>query len=310
MDYYDKVIMAPMVRVGTLPMRLLAKRHGCQMIYGEEARDVCAIDINMGCPKFFSVQGGMGSALLSKPETIKDIRLLSNDNDTIDLLKIIESTGVKAIAVHMREIPERPKDPAHWDRLTNIMANASFGVPIIANGDIFSKPDLAACKSKTSANSLMIARGAIRNVSVFSPGEDMVPIEELVRQYIRLSLEMDNFYQNTKYVVTQMVTENNVQATAEGRGTSSAKNFDALCKVWGLEEDQKEILGRKKKINSTNISDKPTTTASTTSSSTTSTITTAKHQLDEEKDIDKSTDKQDDDGEEPCLKKYRKEHCA
>jgi Dihydrouridine synthase (Dus) len=31
-------------------------------------RDVDAIDINMGCPKKFSVGGGMGSALLSDPE--------------------------------------------------------------------------------------------------------------------------------------------------------------------------------------------------------------------------------------------------
>jgi hypothetical protein len=31
-------------------------------------RDVAGIDINMGCPKRFSVQGGMGAALLSKPD--------------------------------------------------------------------------------------------------------------------------------------------------------------------------------------------------------------------------------------------------
>lgn len=30
----------------------------------------------MGCPKHFSVQGGMGSALLKKPETIKDVTSL------------------------------------------------------------------------------------------------------------------------------------------------------------------------------------------------------------------------------------------
>lgn len=30
--------------------------------------DVSAIDINMGCPKQFSVQGNMGSALLKTPD--------------------------------------------------------------------------------------------------------------------------------------------------------------------------------------------------------------------------------------------------
>lgn len=36
-------------------------------------KDVAAIDINMGCPKSFSVSGGMGAALLSKPELIHDV---------------------------------------------------------------------------------------------------------------------------------------------------------------------------------------------------------------------------------------------
>ena len=35
--------------------------------------DVDGIDINMGCPKSFSLKGGMGAALLTQPEKIKDI---------------------------------------------------------------------------------------------------------------------------------------------------------------------------------------------------------------------------------------------
>jgi tRNA-dihydrouridine synthase 2 len=36
---------------------------------------VAAVDINMGCPKHFSVHGGMGAALLRKPEVACDVRL-------------------------------------------------------------------------------------------------------------------------------------------------------------------------------------------------------------------------------------------
>lgn len=36
-------------------------------------RDVAAVDINMGCPKRFSLQGDMGAALLKKPEIAADI---------------------------------------------------------------------------------------------------------------------------------------------------------------------------------------------------------------------------------------------
>lgn len=35
--------------------------------------DVAAIDINMGCPKEFSIKGGMGAALLANPDRAKDI---------------------------------------------------------------------------------------------------------------------------------------------------------------------------------------------------------------------------------------------
>ena len=36
-------------------------------------QDVDGIDVNMGCPKSFSLKGGMGAALLSHPEKITNI---------------------------------------------------------------------------------------------------------------------------------------------------------------------------------------------------------------------------------------------
>jgi tRNA-dihydrouridine synthase 2 len=39
--------------------------------------DIAAIDVNMGCPKSFSISGGMGAALLSKPDLIHDVMLFS-----------------------------------------------------------------------------------------------------------------------------------------------------------------------------------------------------------------------------------------
>ena len=39
LDYRDKVILAPMVRVGTLPMRLLALDYGADIVYSEEIVD-------------------------------------------------------------------------------------------------------------------------------------------------------------------------------------------------------------------------------------------------------------------------------
>lgn len=39
LSYNNKVILAPMVRVGTLPMRLLALQYGADIVYTEELID-------------------------------------------------------------------------------------------------------------------------------------------------------------------------------------------------------------------------------------------------------------------------------
>lgn len=39
LNYANKIILAPMVRIGTLPTRLLALRHGADIVYSEEIID-------------------------------------------------------------------------------------------------------------------------------------------------------------------------------------------------------------------------------------------------------------------------------
>ena len=153
MHYADRVLCGPMVRISSLPFRLLALEYGADVVFSEELidfrlaqcvrvengtgfheaevsssfmsnidlvgtvefivpgaerpmlqvhksrekdrlviqlgtadgeralkaarlveNDVAGIDINMGCPKKFSIQGGMGSALLDHPDQIKQVR--------------------------------------------------------------------------------------------------------------------------------------------------------------------------------------------------------------------------------------------
>ena len=56
--------------------------------------DVAAVDINMGCPKAFSVSGGMGAALLSKPDLIHDVcnAYSSHFNLLVEFLPLIPIT--------------------------------------------------------------------------------------------------------------------------------------------------------------------------------------------------------------------------
>lgn len=100
----------------------------------------------MGCPKEFSLKGGMGAALLKQPEKAKlilqtliqnisipvtcKIRVFEDVEQTINLVKELTSTGIAAIAVHGRTITERPQHSNRNLTLRKIAANAD--IPVIA----------------------------------------------------------------------------------------------------------------------------------------------------------------------------------
>jgi tRNA-dihydrouridine synthase 2 len=124
------------------------------------SNDVSAIEVNMGCPKHFSVSGGMGAALLSAPENARQIlttltrslslpitcklRMLKTVEETIQFCRMVEECGVSAITVHARNIKERPRDPARWKDLAPVFS--AISVPTFANGDVFCHGDIQRIK--------------------------------------------------------------------------------------------------------------------------------------------------------------------
>ncbi|KAF9011140.1 hypothetical protein BDQ17DRAFT_1387602 [Cyathus striatus] len=108
-DFKNGVFLAPMVRSGALPSRLMALKYGATLVWGPEIvdkailhakrevdrntftaigssdpeiavqaakmvmNDVSGIDLNCGCPKPFSTHSGMGAALLTNPDLLCSI---------------------------------------------------------------------------------------------------------------------------------------------------------------------------------------------------------------------------------------------
>ncbi|GLU13378.1 hypothetical protein SLE2022_300160 [Rubroshorea leprosula] len=310
MDYDNKLVLAPMVRVGTLPFRLLAAEYGADITYGEEiidhkmlkcerrvnecigttdfvekgtenvvfrtcnqernqvvfqigtsdavralaaaqivCKDVAAVDINMGCPRSFSVSGGMGAALLTKPELIHDIlttlrrnldipvtckiRLLKSSQDTVELARRIEKTGVSALAVHGRKVADRPRDPAKWNEIADIVA--ALSIPVIANGDVFEYDDFQRIKIATGASSVMVARGALWNASIFSP-KGKVHWEDVKREYVRKSILWDNDVKSTKQTLKEMIMHYSCLELTEGKAVIKAENLADLAQLYGEEK--------------------------------------------------------------------------
>uniref|UniRef100_A0A8C3XLQ3 Dihydrouridine synthase 2 n=1 Tax=Chelydra serpentina TaxID=8475 RepID=A0A8C3XLQ3_CHESE len=246
--FRSKKILAPMVRVGTLPMRLLALDFGADIVYCEELidikmvqckrvvnevletvdfvapnervvfrtcvrerdcvvfqmgsadaeralavaklveKDVAGIDVNMGCPKEYS----------TKLE------------DTISLVKRIEKTGVAAIAVHGRKKEERPQHPVHCEVIKAI--SEAVSVPVVANGGshdfIKEYTDIEDFQQATGASSVMIARAAMWNPSIFRR-EGLCPLKEVMQEYIKYAVRYDNHYTNTKYCLSFYIGNRN-----------------------------------------------------------------------------------------------------
>ncbi|XP_047129057.1 tRNA-dihydrouridine(20) synthase [NAD(P)+]-like isoform X1 [Hydra vulgaris] len=330
LTYSNKIILAPMVRIGTLPFRLLALRYGADIVYTEEIidykmieckrienklldtidflladgtvvfrtckeekgklvfqmgtnnaeralsvaqmleKDIDGIDINMGCPKEFSVKGGMGAALLTQPDKVKQIltglvqnlsipvtckiRILPQLSDTIELAKLIEATGVKAIAIHGRTKDERSSSPCHNDYIKAV-ADA-VNIPVIANGgsqDIKTYFNIAKFKEETGCSSVMIARSAQWNPSVFRK-EGILPLIDVIKEYIKVALIFDACFTNIKYVLCKMF--GNTAGSELGKRLSASVNLQDICETFDLEDFRQNLL-KEREIRRTELESEP-----------------------------------------------------
>lgn len=213
------------------------------------APHVAAVDVNMGCPVHFSTSGGMGSALLSKPEAARDIlvtlrrclppelpvtakiRLLPTRAATLEFAKMVESCGVAALAVHGRYVSQKPRDAAHWAEIAAV--SAAVSCPVIANGDVFSYSDFAAVRRATGAASAMAARGAQWNASIFRAA-GLLPAAEVRRDYAAACVAWDNPVSNSKYCLREMLIADVGLTGAEGASLAAAKTLADVAAMYGL----------------------------------------------------------------------------
>uniref|UniRef100_A0A8C5EK39 DRBM domain-containing protein n=1 Tax=Gouania willdenowi TaxID=441366 RepID=A0A8C5EK39_GOUWI len=336
MSFSNITALAPMVRVGTLPMRLLALDFGADLVYCEELidikmvqcrrvvnevlqtvdfvapdervmfrtcekekdrvvfqmgtadpqralqvgrlveKDVAAVDVNMGCPKEYSTKGGMGAALLSDPDKIEailmklvtgvsvpvtcKIRILPSLQETIQLVQRIEKTGVAAVAVHGRFKEERPRNPVHCDYIQAVAQAVS--IPIIANGGsldlVKSHSDIDEFKKATGTSSVMLARAAMWNASVFS-SQGTIPVDKVMEEYLKYAIRYENHAFNTKYCLCQMLRDR-VESPL-GKQVQAAQTNAEISEAFGLQEfyqqTHKELQARRERLQTSSGPERP-----------------------------------------------------
>ena len=218
------------------------------------AADVAGVDINMGCPDATSVSGGMGSALLAKPEVAANIisevrkalpaeslvtckiRLLDTVTDTVNIVRVLEKAGASAIVVHARRTQERPREPARWQELAPIVD--SISIPVVANGDVFTRRDADRLARMSGAASCMAARGAIADASLpfaRSEADAYRSTDHFVDAYMSASALCGNAFAADQCFLTQVERYRKDRSTATCIETvSSARDTSGLLDAYGL----------------------------------------------------------------------------
>lgn len=262
------------------------------------AKDVDGIDVNMGCPKKFSVSGGMGSALLSDlpracdvvktlrrnlniPVSCK-IRLLENEAKTVEFIQGLVNAGANAVTIHGRMVGDESTNPARLERLVETVriakSTGGINVPIIINGDLYTRNDIVNFKSASGADGVMLARPALYNTSIFRKpplqnprtrdhnSEEAVTEEKetkygynsplldskttVIQDYLTHAQKYKAHYKNVKYVLCEMISNRRTPAALslfmpqvypDNQNIDlvcKCKSIDELCKLWDVKKSQ------------------------------------------------------------------------
>lgn len=137
------------------------------------------IDLNFGCPAPTVNRHDGGATLLKTPERIfriiaavrksvprthsvsAKVRLgFSDQSLKREIAQAVQEGGAQWMTVHARTRDEGYRPPAHW-RAIREMATAAPGLPIVANGEVWTASDYMAMLRESGTRHAMLGRGVL-----------------------------------------------------------------------------------------------------------------------------------------------------
>ncbi|WWD04601.1 hypothetical protein V865_002672 [Kwoniella europaea PYCC6329] len=182
LNYRDKLVLAPMVRTGTSVTGVITYHKGQGPIFSTHPIEKPYLIFQIGS---------------SDPElAVKAAQIVQQDVSGIDL-----NCGCPK-PFSTRDM--RPAERALWERLADIVAlGKRRGLPVICNGDGDGWANWEKIRTETNADSVMLARAAERNPSVFLPTGPVCNMTEVVPKLLAIAKHTNNPWGNTKFLLTQ-----------------------------------------------------------------------------------------------------------
>ncbi|MBU6446243.1 MAG: tRNA dihydrouridine synthase DusB, partial [Verrucomicrobia bacterium] len=136
------------------------------------------IDFNCGCPVDKVTKDGSGSGMLKTPHLIGEIlssmiaavkipvtvKIRAGWDDqsinAVEITRIAENAGAKAIAIHGRTREQGYKGKANWDHI-KACKEASQNILVIGNGDVFDAESALRMFAHTGCDAVLVSRGTM-----------------------------------------------------------------------------------------------------------------------------------------------------
>ena len=116
----------------------------------------------------------------------------------LDCARALEAGGAAQIVVHARTKLDGYRPPAHWDWIARVAQ--VVGVPVIANGEMWTLEDWRRCRFETGVEDIMlVGRGLLarpdlaRQIAAERAGGSVAPL-----QWAEVLLLIDDFWQQSR----------------------------------------------------------------------------------------------------------------